>query len=53
MCWIDIYLGLLDLITSDTRKNFVSREFKEYTNIIGISTKAVLVETHNSISIME
>jgi hypothetical protein len=53
MYWIDIYLGPLDLITSNTGKNFVSREFKEYTNTIGIRMKAVLVEAHNSISIME
>jgi hypothetical protein len=46
-------LGPLDLITSDIGKNFVSKEFKEYANIIGISTKAILVETYNSISIIE
>jgi hypothetical protein len=27
LCWIDIYLGLLDNIIHDTRKNFVSIEF--------------------------
>jgi hypothetical protein len=53
MCWIDIYLGLLNLITSDVGKNFVSKEFKEYANTIGICTKAVLVEAYNSISIVE
>jgi hypothetical protein len=52
MYWIDSYLGLLDLITSNTSKNFVSKEFKEYTTIIGIRTKAVPVEAHNSISIV-
>jgi hypothetical protein len=46
-------LGPLDLITSNTGKNFVNKEFKEYTNIIGIRTKAVLVEAYNSISIIE
>jgi hypothetical protein len=46
-------LGLLDLITSNTGKNFVSKEFKEYTNTISIRTKVVLVETYNSISIIE
>ena len=53
MCQINTYLGPLDLITSDTGKNFVSKEFKEYANIIGICTKAVLVEAHNSISIVK
>ena len=53
MCWIDIYLGPLDLITSDAGKNFVSKEFKEYINTMGIHIKAVPVEAHNSIGMME
>jgi hypothetical protein len=53
MCWIDIYLGPLDLITSDVGKNFVSKEFKEYANTISICTKAVLVEAYNSIGMVE
>jgi hypothetical protein len=53
MYWIDIYLGPPDLITSNTKKNFVSKKFKEYANTIGISTKAILVEAHNSISIIK
>jgi hypothetical protein len=53
MCWINIYLGPLDLITSDVGKNFISKEFKEYANTIGICTKAVLVEAYNSIGIVE
>jgi hypothetical protein len=46
-------LGPLDLITNNTKKNFVNREFKEYTNIISIRTKVILVEIYNSISIIE
>jgi hypothetical protein len=42
-----------DLITSDTEKNFVSKEFKEYTNTIDICTKTVPVEAYNSIGIVE
>ena len=53
MCWINIYLGPLDLIISDIGKNFISKEFKEYVNIIGICIKAVLVEAYNSISMVE
>jgi hypothetical protein len=53
MCWIDTYLGPPDLITSDAGKNFVSKEFKEYANTMGIRTKAVPVEAHNSIGIVE
>jgi hypothetical protein len=53
MYWINIYLGFLDLIINNTRKIFVSKEFKEYANIIGIRTKIILVKTYNSISIIE
>ena len=53
MCWIDIYVGPLNLITSNTGKNFISKEFKEYINIIGIYIKAVLVKVHNSIGMVE
>ena len=53
MCWINIYLGPPDLIISNIEKNFVSKEFKKYINIIGIQIKAVLVKAHNSISIVE
>jgi len=53
MCWINTYLGLLDLITHDARKNFISKEFKQYATIIGISIKGVLVKAYNSIRIVE
>ena len=53
MCWIDMYLGLPDLVTHNAGKNFVSKEFKEYANTMGICTKAVLVEAHNSIGMVE
>jgi hypothetical protein len=53
MCWIDTYLGPPDLITSDAGKNFVSREFRGYANTMGIRTKAVPVEAHNSIGMVE
>ena len=53
MCWINIYLGPLDFITSDIGKNFISKEFKEYANTISIYIKAVLVEAQNSISIIK
>jgi hypothetical protein len=51
--WINIYLGPLDLITSNIRKNLVNKEFKEYTNIINIRTKVILIETYNFIGIIE
>jgi hypothetical protein len=48
-----MYLGPLDLVAHDAGKNFVSKEFKEYANTIGICMKAVLVEAHNSIGMVE
>jgi len=53
MCWINSYLGLLDLITTDARKNFVSKEFKHYAATIGATIKSVLVELYNSIRMVE
>jgi len=53
MCWINTYLGPLDLVAHNVGKNFISKEFKQYANTIGIRTKAVLVEAHNSIGIVE
>ena len=53
MCWINIYLGPLDLIISNTGKNFVNKEFKEYANTIGIYIKVVLVKAYNSIGIVK
>jgi hypothetical protein len=49
MCWIDTYLGLPDNIIHNTRKNFVSTEFKQYTKSIVIQVQEVPVEAHNSI----
>jgi len=53
MCWINSYLGLPDLITINAGKNFVSKEFKHYAATIGVTTKSVLVESHNSIGMVE
>ena len=53
MYQIKTYLGPLGLITINTKKNFISKKFKEYTNIIGIRIKTILVEAHNSINIIE
>ena len=53
MCWINIYLGPLDLITSNTGKIFISKEFKEYANTIDIYIKVILVKAYNSIGIVK
>jgi hypothetical protein len=53
LCWIDIYLGLLDNIIYDTRKNFVSVEFRQYAKSIAIQVQEMPVETYNSIGKVE
>lgn len=53
MCWIDTYLGPPDQITHDAGKNFISKEFKHYATTMGIQTKGVPVEAHNSVGIVE
>jgi hypothetical protein len=52
-CWIDTYLGPPDLIAHDAGKNFVSKEFKLYAKAMGVLTKSVPVEAHNSIGLVE
>jgi hypothetical protein len=52
-CWINTYLGPPDLIVHDAGKNFVSKEFKQHARAMGTTCKSVLVEAHNSISIVE
>ena len=53
MCWIDIYLGPLDVIAHDIGKNFISREFKQYAVNMGTIIKSVLVKAYNLIIIIE
>ena len=53
LCWIDVYLRFLDYIHHDADKNFMSREFRQYCSIMSIVIKAVFVEAHWSIEIIE
>ena len=52
-CWIDTYLGPPDQITADAGKNFISREFDQYTTTIGTKVKIVPVKAYNSVGIVE
>ena len=53
MCWINIYLGPLDIIVHDIGKNFISKEFRQYIVNIGTTTKSIPVKAHNLIGIVE
>ena len=52
-CWMDTYLGPPDLVTHDAGKNFISKEFRQYTTSLGITTKSVPVEAYWSIDMVE
>ena len=51
--WIDTYLGPPDRVVTDIGTNFTSKEFTQSTNSMGIKLKAVPVEAHHSIGIVE
>ena len=53
MCWINIYLKLLDLLIYNIGKNFISKKFKQYVNTISINIKGVLIKAYNSINIVK
>ena len=53
MCWIDTYLEPPNQIATNVGKNFISKEFSQLTNTIGIRIKVILVESYNSISLIE
>lgn len=53
LCWIDVYTGPPDHVIHDAGTNFVSKEFRQYAATMGIITKAVPVEAHWSIGMVE
>jgi hypothetical protein len=53
VCWIDTYLESFDLITSNASKQFIAREFKQYTANMNIKINIVFVETHHSIEMIK
>ncbi len=52
-CWIDRYLESSDVIITDSDKQFVFREFKNYVDNMSIIVKIVSIETHHSIEMMK
>ena len=51
--WMDTYLGPPDWFISDAGKNVTSKEWRTNARIMGSSTKAVPVEAHHSIGLVE
>ena len=52
-CWINTYISPPNHITYNASKNFVSKEFIGYANLMAISTKSVLVEAHQLVGLVE
>ena len=53
LCWIDTYLGPLDIVVYDAGKNFALAEVKRIAKAISINIKEVPVEAHNSVGLVE
>ena len=53
MYQINIYLKPLDIIIYNIDKNFISKEFKQYTIILKIVIKSVPVKAHNLIKMVK
>src|SRR6266702_6586022 len=53
MCWINTYLGPLDIIIYNTGKNFISKEFKQYAIIFRMAIRSVLVKAHNLVRMVK
>ena len=52
-CWINTYLGPPKYITYNAGRNFISKEFQQYTTAMAILTKAVPVKAHWSIRLIK
>lgn len=52
-CWIDAYLGPLDVIVHDAGKNFMVSAFAGNADMLYIATEPVPVEAANSMSIVD
>ena len=53
LCWIDVYVGLSDVIVYDAGTNFDSTEFRQNARTLSIQTKCVPVKAANSIGLVE
>jgi hypothetical protein len=53
LCCIDVYLSSSDQILHDADKNFTSREFRQFVTSMTIIIKAISIEAHWSINVVE
>ncbi|EKD20762.1 hypothetical protein MBM_01444 [Drepanopeziza brunnea f. sp. 'multigermtubi' MB_m1] len=52
-CWIDTYLGPLDIVIHDLGTNFAALEFKLLAKSMAVEVKEEPVEAHNSVGKVE
>ena len=48
-----MYLGPLDIIIYNIGKNFISKEFKQYTIIFGTAIRSIPIKAHNLVGMVE
>lgn len=53
MCWIDIYLGPLDVVTREAEKQLMARAFQANSSLLHIATKSVPVDCSNAMIFVE
>ena len=53
MCWIDVYLGPMELLVTDAGTNIACEEFRQQASLLHIEVKEVPVEAHHSIGKVE
>lgn len=53
LCWIDVYIGPLDIIVHDAGTNLSNAEFERNASIMAIAVKCVPVEAPQSVRLAE
>lgn len=53
LCWIDVYIGLPDVITHDAEKKFRAFIFKTSALLLHIETMYATIESPKSMSFVE
>lgn len=53
MCWIDVYVGLRDLVAQHALKSFMAALFQSNPDMLHIRTKSIPAESANSKTVAE
>lgn len=52
-CWIDVYLGLPDVVVHDGGSNIMAKSFQTNSSLLHIDTNPVPIESPNSMTHVE